>query len=74
MILFLLSFVTWVPGLAIFAIESSLSGVAWATAHWRFAAGVMVGSMLWISSSRFWRWPYRRGSAGESWRALFCWA
>lgn len=48
-ILFLLSFVTWVPGLLIFAIESSLSGGSWAVEHWKFAAGVLVGSSLWIT-------------------------
>lgn len=47
-ILFLLSFITWIPGLAIFAIEASLSGASWASEHWKFAAGVLVGSTLWI--------------------------
>ncbi len=42
-ILFLLSFITWVPGLLIFAIESSLSGVSWASEHWRFAGGSTCG-------------------------------
>ncbi len=48
-IVFLLSFITWIPGLLVFAIESSLSGAAWATAHWKFAAGIFIGSWLWIA-------------------------
>jgi ABC-2 type transport system permease protein len=48
-ILFLLSFVTWVPGLAVFGVETSLSGAGWAWEHIRFAAGILIGSWLWIS-------------------------
>lgn len=44
----LLSWITWVPGLVLFAIESTLSGPAWAAAHWKYAAGIFIGSMLWI--------------------------
>ena len=47
-ILFLLSFVTWIPGLLIFGIQSTLSD-GWAADHMRIAAGIMVGSLLWIS-------------------------
>ncbi len=47
-IAFLLSFITWIPGLLLFGIETSLSGLSWAGAHWKIAAGVMVGSILWI--------------------------
>jgi ABC-2 type transport system permease protein len=48
-ILFLLSFVTWIPGLAIFGVEASLSGFTWAWDHARFAGGILLGSVLWIS-------------------------
>lgn len=48
-ILFLLSFVTWVPGVAIFCIETNLSGASWAWEHLRLLGGVLVGSFLWIS-------------------------
>jgi ABC-2 type transport system permease protein len=48
-ILFLLSLVTWLPGLAVFGVEASLSGFSWAWEHIRLAGGVLVGSALWIS-------------------------
>lgn len=47
-ILFLLSFVTWIPGLIIFGIQSTLSD-GWAAGHLRILAGIMLGSLLWIS-------------------------
>jgi ABC-2 type transport system permease protein len=47
-ILFLLSFVTWIPGLVIFGVQSSLSA-GWGMEHIRIAAGILVGSLLWIS-------------------------
>jgi ABC-2 type transport system permease protein len=47
-IFFLLSFITWIPGLLIFAIQSSLS-TGWAGEHLRVAAGIMVGSLAWIA-------------------------
>jgi ABC-2 type transport system permease protein len=47
-ILFLLSFVTWIPGLLIFVVQSSLTE-GWGAAHLKIALGIMVGSLLWIS-------------------------
>ena len=47
-LLILLSFVTWIPGLLIFGVETSLSGRAWAADHLNLAGGVFVGSLLWI--------------------------
>jgi ABC-2 type transport system permease protein len=47
-IAFLLSFVTWIPGLTIFCIQSTLSS-GWAGEHLSIAAGIMVGSLLWIA-------------------------
>lgn len=44
----LLSLITWVPGLILFAIESSLSGTQWMTANLRLAAGVFFGAWIWI--------------------------
>lgn len=44
----LLSWITWVPGLILFAIECSLSGLSWGWEHWNYAAGVLLGSLLWI--------------------------
>jgi ABC-2 type transport system permease protein len=48
-LLFLLSLLTWVPGLALFGVETSLVGFSWAWEHIRLAVGVLVGSVLWIS-------------------------
>jgi ABC-2 type transport system permease protein len=48
-ILLLLSFVTWIPGLLVFSIEASLSGATWASEHLRYAEGILVGSWLWMS-------------------------
>jgi ABC-2 type transport system permease protein len=47
-ICFLLSVVTWVPGMVVFGIESSLAP-GWAAGHLRIGAGILVGSVLWIS-------------------------
>jgi ABC-2 type transport system permease protein len=48
-ILFLLSLITWVPGLLLFGIEASLSGASWAWTNKSFAFGIVLGSWLWIS-------------------------
>ncbi len=47
-ILFLLSFVTWIPGLLIFGVQATLTE-GWAAENMRIAAGIVVGSLLWIS-------------------------
>jgi ABC-2 type transport system permease protein len=48
-ILFLLSLITWIPGLLLFGIEASLSGASWAWTNKSFAVGIVLGSWLWIS-------------------------
>ncbi len=48
-ILFLLSMITWIPGLLLFGIEGSLSGASWAWTHRSFAYGLVFGSLIWIS-------------------------
>lgn len=48
-LLFLLSFVTWVPGLLVFGIEASISGASWAWDNRSIAEGILVGSLAWIS-------------------------
>jgi len=45
---FVLSAITWVPGLILFAFAAYLEGFAWFTGHLRFAFAVFVGSWLWI--------------------------
>jgi ABC-2 type transport system permease protein len=47
-ILRLLSWITWVPGLILFGIECSLSGLSWGWEHSNFAVAIVLGSMLWI--------------------------
>jgi ABC-type transport system involved in multi-copper enzyme maturation permease subunit len=44
----LLSAVTWVPLLGLFAFQSHLSAAPWAGSHLRVAAGMFLGSWLWI--------------------------
>lgn len=45
-ILFLLSFITWVPGLLLFGVQSTLAGSAWAWDNRAYAAGLFVGGWL----------------------------
>jgi ABC-2 type transport system permease protein len=44
----LLSLLTWVPGLALFAMQSSMAGWDWTVANWNIGVGVVAGEMLWI--------------------------
>jgi ABC-2 type transport system permease protein len=44
----LLSLVTWVPGLLIFAFQTSLSGVSWLWADMWMITSIFVASMTWI--------------------------
>jgi ABC-2 type transport system permease protein len=48
-IFFLLSLMTWVPGLIVFGVETSLSGLSWGWQHINYAVGVVLGSLLWIT-------------------------
>ena len=45
-LLWLLSLITWIPGLILFGIEASLSGGAWAWANIGLARGVFIGSAI----------------------------
>lgn len=45
---YLLSLITWVPGLILFGIESSLSGPVWMWENRSLATGVLLGSAIWI--------------------------
>ena len=44
----LLSAITWIPGLVLYALNAAFSGGGWAVAHWRIALAIFVGSALWI--------------------------
>ncbi len=47
-LLFLLSTITWVPGLILFGVQSSLAGWQWAKDNWWIAGALFVGSLIWI--------------------------
>jgi ABC-type transport system involved in multi-copper enzyme maturation permease subunit len=44
----LLSAVTWVPTLLLFAFQAHLAGTTWAGQHAHLPAGLLAGSVLWI--------------------------
>lgn len=44
----LLSAITWVPGLLLVALQSSLAGWGWLAAHPRIPLGIFLGSAAWI--------------------------
>ena len=43
-----LSAVTWIPGLLLLGLQTSLAGTGWLSAHWRLVPAVVVGSWIWI--------------------------
>jgi ABC-2 type transport system permease protein len=43
-----LSFITWIPGLMLFAIQAGLQGEGWGWDHARFAWAIFAGSWVWI--------------------------
>jgi ABC-2 type transport system permease protein len=45
----LLSQITWIPGLILFAIQSSLAGPAWTWDHLWIAGSIMLSSLIWIA-------------------------
>ncbi len=47
-LLTLLSWMTWVPGLLLFALQTYLEGWDWAVAHARILTGVFFGAWIWI--------------------------
>jgi ABC-2 type transport system permease protein len=47
-VVFLLSLITWIPGLLIFFFQASLSGFAWLGANLWMVSSIFLGSMVWI--------------------------
>jgi ABC-2 type transport system permease protein len=45
----LLSQITWIPGLVLFAIQSSLAGPRWTWDHLWIAGSIILSSLLWIA-------------------------
>lgn len=44
----MLSVVTWLPGLLLFALQVGLAGGWWFVANWTLGAGMVVGFLLWL--------------------------
>jgi len=44
----LISAITWVPGLALFAFQASLEGAGWLVSNWWIAVAIFLGSWIWI--------------------------
>lgn len=44
----LLSAITWIPGVILFFIQSSLAGWTWMAENWWIATGLTIGSLAWI--------------------------
>lgn len=44
----MLSIVTWIPGLLLFAFQVGLAGFWWLRVNWALGAGVVVGFLLWV--------------------------
>lgn len=47
-LVFLLSVITWVPGIVLFALQSGLQGGGWMGEHMRIAGTIVFGFALWI--------------------------
>ncbi len=44
----MLSIVTWIPGLLLFALQGALAGGWWFRTNWTLGAGVVAGFLLWL--------------------------
>ncbi len=70
-LVWLLSLVTWIPGLLLFVMQASMADSGWALANWRLGAGVVLGFWLWVAlvalaalaSSAWVRWRLIAGGA-----------
>jgi len=47
-IVIVLSWITWIPGLLLFIVQASLSGWGWFTQNFFMAVAVVLGSWIWI--------------------------
>ncbi len=47
-LLTLLSLITWVPGVVLFAIQSSIEGWDWMTGNLWLAGSIVLGLLVWI--------------------------
>jgi ABC-2 type transport system permease protein len=44
----LLSIITWIPGIVLFTIQTSMAGRSWFLENWGIAIGMFAGFILWI--------------------------
>jgi ABC-2 type transport system permease protein len=44
----MLSIVTWIPGLILFALQVGLAGGTWFLTHWTLGAGMVAGFLIWL--------------------------
>ena len=44
----MLSVITWVPGLMLFALQVGLAGGSWFLANWTLGAGMVAGFLVWL--------------------------
>jgi ABC-2 type transport system permease protein len=44
----MLSIVTWIPGVVLFALQVGLAGRSWFQANWMIGAGMVGGFLLWL--------------------------
>ena len=66
----MLSVVTWIPGLLLFALQVGLAGGWWLVDNWTLGAGMVVGFLLWLlilslvamASSAYVKWRIVAGS------------
>lgn len=45
----LLSEITWIPGLVLFAVQASLAGASWTWSHLWIAGSLVLSSLIWIA-------------------------
>lgn len=48
-LVYVLSMITWIPGLILFGVQWSLAGWEWARANWWIAGALVIGSLIWIA-------------------------
>lgn len=48
-LVWLLSLVTWIPGLVLFVMQASMADSSWVLANWRLGAGLVLGFWLWVA-------------------------
>jgi ABC-2 type transport system permease protein len=44
----MLSLITWIPGLILFATQASLAGSTWLSKNWHLASGIVIGFAIWL--------------------------